>query len=193
MDTWAEQAVRELEVDLRRLDLDAEAKRVALERAQADYDAVIAEQATVRGMLDWARKRRSQQAAEPAPAILDSAMAAADAGSTAVPLLGVISAGAPVAGQAVEAEPPAQTELCVNVLTQLGRPADTAEVRRSLEQAGYPFSQTQVRSALKYLAGKKKPPVESVRPGVWQLTGAGAFVPAGSESVLAMNGTGGSP
>ncbi len=57
MDSWAEEAVRELEVDLKRLELDGEAKRTALERAQSDYEAVMAEQTTVRRMLEWAAKK----------------------------------------------------------------------------------------------------------------------------------------
>jgi len=156
---------------LNRLDLDTEAKRAGLERAQAEYDAVLAEQATVRGMLDWARRKQAQRVTEE-PAVAAS-----------MHQLGVVLAAEPV--------PPSQTELCVRVLTQFGRDTETVEVRKSLNQAGYDFTQAQVRAALKYLARKKNAPVKSVRPGVWRLTGAP--FPAGPAGVPAANGAGGSP
>jgi multidrug resistance efflux pump len=182
MDTWADVAVRELEVELKRLDLDADAKRAGLERLQADYDAVIAEQATVRGMLDWTRKK---QAAESASAESAESTVTADLNGH-----GTLAAVAPAAVQPEEAEPEAQTELCIKVLTQLGRPAETAEIRRHLEQAGYTLNQTQVRSALKYMAAKKNPRVQSIRPGLWVLTGAS--FPAVPALIPAMDGAGGS-
>jgi len=171
MSAWTEAAVRELEVELNRLDLDTEAKRAGLERAQAEYDAAIAEQATVRGMPDWARRKQARQAAEE-PAVA----ASMHQFSTVL---------------ATESTPLAQTELCMRVLTQFGRDTQTVEVRKSLNQAGYDFTQAQVRAALKYLARKKNPPIKSVRPGVWRLTGAP--FPAGSAAVPAANGAGGSP
>jgi hypothetical protein len=167
MDTWTESAMRELEVELKRLELDVEAKRVAAEQAQAAYEAVLAEQAMVRRMFEWTRGRQVRGAEEPAPA--------------SMPI--VVSPQAELAH-------PIISELCIQVLTQLGGPVATTEVRQRLEQAGYEFRQDQVRSALKYLASKKKnPPVEGVRPGVYRLRGRTGYVPPESASVPAMNGT----
>jgi hypothetical protein len=187
MDTWAEQAVRELEVDLKRLDLDAEAKRTALEHAQAAYEAVVAERATVRGMLDWAIKKLPVQA-DAAEVVLEPA---------------AVSVQAHAFRQPGTTEQPTQTDLAVHALRQLGGRANTAQVRERLEQAGYQYDQTQIRSALKYLAKKKNPQVEGLGPGEWRLLGEVEYVPDeptavpdmnGTKGVVpAMNGQGGSP
>ena len=132
LDTWTGTAVRELEVELRRLDLDAETKRTDAERAQAEYDAVLTQQVTVRRMLEWARKKQAQQVEEP-----------------------TLPEDSPV----LEAElvSPPQTDLCIRALMQIGRPATTAEIRERLQRAGYQYDQTQLRSAMKYLSRKKIP------------------------------------
>jgi len=173
MDTWAEEAVRELQVELKRLDLDAETKRAALERAQADYDTVMAEQATVREMLTWASKRLPvQDVVEVTPTLRVQAYA---------------SRQLSVAG------PPAQTDLAIQALRQLGGSATTVQVREQLEQAGYQYNQTQIRSALKYLARKNNPEVEATGPGAWRLRSGTEDVPLTSAHTPAMYGIGGSP
>ena len=153
VDSWAEEAVRELEVDLKRLELDGEAKRTALERAQSDYEAVMAEQTTVRRMLEWAAKKLPVQdvsvEAKLAPVRL--------------------TVRTPTHWQHAAAEQPTQTDLAVQALKQLNGRANTAEIRERLEEAGYQYNQTQVRSALKYLAKKKNSPVEATGAGEWRL------------------------
>jgi len=193
MEAWPEEAARELEAELKRLDLDGETKRVQLERAQAEYNAVTAEQATMRGLLDWIRKRHPQQAAEPISDADSMAEDSRDIGSIVRHAADTVTEVVPAPVQPAEAESPTQADLCKRELRQLGHDAETAEIRRRLEQAGYKFSQSQVRSSLKYLARKKNPEVESVRPGVWRLLSAPEYVPLESANVPAMNGAGGSP
>ncbi len=177
MDSWAEEAVRELEVELKRLELDGEAKRTALERAQSDYEAVMAEQMTVRRMLDWATKKL------PVQAVIGEAKLA--------PVAMTIRAHT-IRSHGI-AEQPTQTDLAIQVLKQLNGRANTAQIRERLEEAGYQYNQTQVRSALKYLAKKKNSPVEATGAGEWRLRNdveqaPGEIVPA--EIAPAVNGIG---
>jgi multidrug resistance efflux pump len=168
MDTWAAEAVRELEVELKRLDLAMEAKRTALERAQADYDSVLAELATVRRMLDWATKKLPVPATEDMP---------------------TTSAGIqPSTSPTDSPDRPAQTDLAIHALRQLGGQSSTVQIREVLEEAGYKYDQTQIRSALKYLAKKRNPPVEATGGGTWRLLEEIDYVPNEPESVPAMNG-----
>lgn len=182
MSTWANEAVRELETELNRLGLEAEAKRVEVERAQAAYDAVLAEQATVSQMLEWARLRAIQRSAE-------SPAGAATADGASQP-----SAESPAPVALPVSELPAQTDLVVRALRQLGGEAESVAIRERLEQAGYAYDQTQVRSALKYLSRKKDSPVESLRPGLWRLRSMTVpYGPLESAQGTLPNGNGGSP
>jgi hypothetical protein len=178
MNAWAELAVRELKVELKRLDLDAEAKRTTLDRAQAEYEAVMAERATVRGMLDWAVKKVPVQELELPEPLLEMRR---------------VNVSAPVSPPPGAIERPAQTDLAIHALRQLGGRASTAQVRELLEGAGYQYDQTQVRSALKYLANKKNPQVEAAGVSMWRLRDEAEEVAYESESVPAVNGTRGSP
>jgi hypothetical protein len=66
--------------------------------------------------------------------------------------------------------PVTNNELCLRVLTALGRPATTREIRERLARDGHEMSQMQVRSTLKYMARKPHFGVTTeTGSGVWRL------------------------
>ena len=62
------------------------------------------------------------------------------------------------------------TDLTLQVLEDLGRPASTKEIRERLAKDGHELTQTQVRSTLKYLARKPAYGVTTESgSGVWRI------------------------
>lgn len=78
-----------------------------------------------------------------------------------------------------------QSDLSFAVVTAVGRPVETTEVRNLLNDAGWTFTQEQVRSALTYLFRSER--IIRVAQGTWALP-----KPAAGSGAPALNGTGGS-
>ena len=60
-----------------------------------------------------------------------------------------------------------QSDLCLGLLGELGRPASSAEVRAQLAEQGHTYDPEQIRAAFAYLLRKEK--VVRVEAGVWAL------------------------
>jgi hypothetical protein len=60
-----------------------------------------------------------------------------------------------------------QSELCLGVLREVGRPISSAEVRDHLADQGHDFDAEQIRAAFAYLLRKER--VVRVEAGVWSL------------------------
>lgn len=92
----------------------------------------------------------------------------------------------------------ALTERCFRALESFGRQASTTQIRDRLAAEGHEFTQIQVRGAMKYLAAKKPPMVETSKgTGVWRLSKAVKsattnFTPAASAAGVSVAGANGS-
>lgn len=181
---WA-QVLEKVEADLRAADADVEVTQADMERAVAAHAVAVEQQAHMRATHEWVR----QQARDP------SGVPALSHTPPAQPILppGLAAPVKPrkLFGKDMPATP--LTQLSMETLEKMGRSASTKQVRESLARDGHEYSQSQVRAALKYLAGKKNPPIESTKAGVWRLRTNDAPVPFKSAGVTVMNGAGRTP
>lgn len=164
--------IQRAEADLRTAEADVDVTHADVDRAQAALAAARDRHASMRATLNWLRQLGDQpeeddQAKTPEP-VLD-----------AEPVLVEERFGKPVPAVT-------QSDRCLQALERLGRPSTTTEIRENLAHQGYVYDQSQVRSAMKYLARKRSALVENPRTGMWRLTRADARDPA-------LNGSGGGP
>jgi hypothetical protein len=163
-----ETMIHQAEADLRQAEAQDEQAEAELRRAEAARAVTQAEVARMSGVLDWLRQQQHSRPQEHPPA------SPAATTSRPVPTMN-------------------QSELCLWMLGKLGRSASTTEIRENLEREGYPYNQTQVRAAIKYLARKGKVQGSA---SAWSVTGTDAaapFPPAAMTAALALNGAGREP
>jgi multidrug efflux pump subunit AcrA (membrane-fusion protein) len=155
--------IEQAEADLRQAEAQDEQAEAELRRAEAARAATQAEVAKMRGVLDWLRQHGRPQERPPA---------------------------SPPATPDRPAPTMNQSELSLWMLGKLGGSASTTAIRENLEREGYPYDQTKVRAALKYLARKGKIHGSS---SAWSLPGTDAAAPfpaAAMTGILALNGAG---
>jgi hypothetical protein len=179
---WWEDMLAKAEADLRAADADVEITQAELEKATAANAAAIERQANMRATREWVRQLRpsGEPVAPGAPATRPAPARTPAAAGTTRKLFGKDMPVTPL------------TQLSMETLEKLNRSASTKQVRESLARDGHEYSQSQVRGALKYLAGKKNPPIESTKPGVWRLRRVNPpapFTPEPTVSGVAMNGS----
>jgi len=182
MDQLWTQVLEKAEADLRAADADVEVTQADMERAVAANAMAVERQAHLRATREWVRQQARAPSGEPASPYTRPTQ------PTAPPGLADPAKPRKLFGKDMPATP--LTQLSMETLEKMGRSASTKQVRESLARDGHEYSQSQVRAALKYLAGKKNPPIESTKPGVWRLRTSDAPVPFEPAGVTGMNGAG---
>lgn len=197
--------LQDAEADLRKKTTYVELRMTDVDKAQAALEEALEKQVMVQNTCDWLRERindfpderdrEAKAALTPRPAlepIMESEVSAGTAPADVPP--GTAQKGPASAGVLFGKPIPevTNTGLSLRALEQIGTTATTTEIREKISESGHVLSQSQVRGALKYLAGRHDAPVENPEPGVWRLRRDTQPVPAdanGSKLSNAMNGS----
>jgi hypothetical protein len=150
MDVTVSEILKRARAEAQEATAAREAAQARAAAAVADADAAVEREKAALAVQSWVE----QQATAPAP-----------------PAEPTGEAPAPVATRFGRPVPEVtNTDLTLQVLEDLGKPASTTEIRERLAQDGHELTQTQVRSTLKYLARKPAYGV-TTEPGsgVWRI------------------------
>lgn len=175
--------LRQARTDLEAARADLAAAQEQVRAAREREQSAMTRTQEMQSVCDWL-ERHIQPAEVPAEVTADTATE-------------VVEATRPTAGTRFGRPVPevTQTDLCLQVLRSLGRPATTKEIRDLLAKDGREITANNVRSTLKYLSRKKPPMVETqVGSGVWRLIDdAGDVTRPELTGTAGMNGAGRGP
>ena len=161
------EVIRRAQTDLRRAEAADQAAEAAQSKANAARAETQAELARMRTVLEWLQRRDGAGASPQAP--------------RPIPTL-TPPRPAPTANN---------YEVCEWGFEQLGGSSKNPDLRAFLNREGYPFTSTQIRNAIKYLAKTEK--IVNEGGGLWRLVTEGShnpYPPAPATGVPPMNGTG---